>query len=190
MLDFLQALRCPDGSMPQIGDADGGWLLPLAPRRPDDCRGVFSLGAAYFDRADYEWAAEGQTPEAAWLLGSTERTTSRLPAPPSIGPSRLFRDGGYAVMRSDWTDRAQHLLFDAGALGNSTTAGHGHADLLSVQCSAFGKPQLVDAGTYCYTPDRRWRDYFRSSHAHSCVIVDGESQTIGAGPFTWKDRPS
>ena len=32
MLDFLLAIRRPDGSIPQIGDADGGWLLPLATR--------------------------------------------------------------------------------------------------------------------------------------------------------------
>src|SRR5437016_10161593 len=36
LLDFLVAVRRPDGSMPQIGDADGGWLLPLFPRDPDD----------------------------------------------------------------------------------------------------------------------------------------------------------
>ena len=32
LLDFLLWVRNPDGSMPMIGDADGGWLLPLAPR--------------------------------------------------------------------------------------------------------------------------------------------------------------
>src|SRR3989442_141428 len=43
LLDFLMVVRRPDGSMPQIGDADGGWLLPLVPRAPDDLRGVFSV---------------------------------------------------------------------------------------------------------------------------------------------------
>src|SRR2546426_4015408 len=38
MLDFLLAVRHPNGSMPQIGDADGGWLLRLAPRAADDTR--------------------------------------------------------------------------------------------------------------------------------------------------------
>src|SRR5204862_4813983 len=39
MLDFLLAVRRPDGSVPQIGDADGGTLLPLVDRPPDDLRG-------------------------------------------------------------------------------------------------------------------------------------------------------
>ena len=34
------------------------------------------------------------------------------------------------------------------------SGGHGHADLLSVQCSVFGERVLVDAGTYGYTPNR------------------------------------
>src|SRR5207237_4759604 len=57
MLDVLVALRRPDGSMPQIGDADGGWLLPLASRPSDDCGGVFSPAAAVVGRGDYAWAA-------------------------------------------------------------------------------------------------------------------------------------
>src|SRR5262245_23538475 len=35
MVDFLIAARWPTGSIPSIGDADGGWLMPLARRAPD-----------------------------------------------------------------------------------------------------------------------------------------------------------
>src|SRR5439155_9729176 len=52
LLDFLLAIRLPDGSLPQIGDADGGWLLPLARRAAHDARGVFAIGAALFGRPD------------------------------------------------------------------------------------------------------------------------------------------
>src|SRR2546427_3460001 len=57
MCDFLLAIRRPDGSSPQIGDADGGSLLPLAKRAPEDLRGIFSTAAAVFGRSDYAWAA-------------------------------------------------------------------------------------------------------------------------------------
>src|SRR5438128_10422741 len=36
MLDFLVTVSLPDGSMPSIGDADGGALLPLSKIKPDD----------------------------------------------------------------------------------------------------------------------------------------------------------
>jgi hypothetical protein len=78
---------------------------------------------------------------------------------------------------------------DIGPLGCPVSCGHGHADLLSVQCSIFGEPCLVDAGTYGYTAEPEWRDYFRRTAAHSTVTVDGRSQAEPAGPFRWHGRP-
>ena len=58
MVEFLLAVRRPDGSIPAIGDGDGGVLLPLAARQRGDSRGVFAVAAAVFDRPDFAWAAE------------------------------------------------------------------------------------------------------------------------------------
>jgi hypothetical protein len=189
LLDFLVAVRAPDGTTPQIGDADGGWLAPLALRPADDCRGVFSVAAAFFARPDYAWAAGGPAPETLWLLGAAGvKAFQRIqPAPPEES-SRVFSDGGYAVMRSGWTRDAHHLIFDAGAL-SGPKSGHGHADLLSIQCSVFGEPYLIDPGTYCYTAEPEWRDYFRGTAAHSTVTIDGAGQAAPAGPFHWKTHP-
>ncbi len=191
LVDFLIAVRRPDGSMPQIGDADGGWLLSMVPRAADDFRGIWSVAGAFFGRPDYTWAAGGVTPELFWLLGPTgAKVFDALPAaPPQTALSQVFPDGGYVVMRSGWELDAHQLIFDVGPLGCPISGGHGHADLLSVQCAAFGEPFLVDAGTYCYGGDSGSRDYFRSTHAHSTVIVDGEPQAIPAGPFQWRARP-
>jgi hypothetical protein len=191
MLDFLLAVRGPNGSMPLIGDTDGGWLLPLSPRAADDFRGIFSIAAAFFGRSDYAWAAGSATPEILWLLGpSGLKAYQQLrPAAPAMEPSRLFPEGGYAVMRSGWRPDAHHLIFDAGPLGCPLSGGHGHADLLSIQCTVFGEPYLVDPGTYCYAADRNWRDFFRSTAAHSTVLVDGIGQAVPDGPFSWKERP-
>ena len=69
-------------------------------------------------------------------------------------------------MRTGWNADAHQLIVDVGPLGCPASSGHGHADLLSVQCAIFGEPCLVDAGTCCYTPEPRWRDYFRGTAAH------------------------
>src|SRR6266404_800496 len=143
--------------------------------------------AAWFHRADYAWAAGGTAAETLWLLGPPG--TSETPAPPAAAPSQLFGVGGYAVMRSGWTADAHHLVFDVGPLGCPVSAGHGHADLLSVQASAFGEAYLVDSGTYCYTPEPAWRKFFRGTGAHSTVLVDGADQAESAGPFAWRSRP-
>lgn len=188
LLDFLLAVRRPDGSMPQIGDADGGWLLPLAARSPDDLRGVFATAAALLRRPEHAWAAGGAAPEPLWLIGSPE---PEVPAPraPAHPASRVFPDGGYVVLRSGWDRRAHQMILDAGALGCPASAGHGHADLLSIQCAAFGEPYIVDPGTYCYTADPAWRDFFRGTSAHSTVVVDGIGQAVPRGPFAWESRP-
>jgi hypothetical protein len=191
MLDFLLVARHPDGSMPQIGDADGGRILPLVRRTPNDPRDLFSTAAALFRRADYAWAAEAAGLETFWLLGQSGVTAfdALIPVVPATTPSRAFADGGYVVMRSGWDAGAHELIFDVGPLGCRYSGGHGHADLLSVQCCAFGTPYVVDAGTHCYTGDATWRDFFRSTAAHSTVLIDGIGQATPAGPFSWKTRP-
>jgi len=190
MLDVLLALRRPDGGLPAIGDADGGGLLPRVPRGRDDVRGVFATAAVVFERSDYAWAAEGMQPEALWLLGPTAVAAfGALRRVPPARPSRAFPTGGYVVMRSGWRSDAHHLVLDVGPLGGPDGAPHGHADLLSVQVSAFGEPWIVDPGTYCYCADRDFRDYFRGSGAHATAQVDGQGQAEPAGPFAWHQRP-
>jgi hypothetical protein len=166
--------------------------MPLTRRDTKDCRGVLGVGAAVFGRADFAWGAGGLVPEVLWLLGPAGLCTfdQLSPRPPAEPPSRLFQSGGYVVMRSAWTPDAHQLVLDVGPLGCPLSAGHGHADLLSLQCFPFGEDCLVDPGTYCYTPEPRWRAYFRGTHAHGTVVVDGEDQALSAGPFRWHSRPS
>jgi hypothetical protein len=191
MVDFLLAVRQPDGSIPSIGDADGGTLQPLARRSPTDSRGVFAVAAAVYQRPEFAWAANGLAPEVLWLLGSDGASAfDGVHAAPPGGPaSRVFPAGGYAIMRSGWDAGAHQMIVDVGQLGCPASSAHGHADLLSVQCAVFGEPCLVDAGTYCYTTEVEWRDFFRSTAAHSTIAVDGRSQAEPAGPFGWARRP-
>jgi hypothetical protein len=191
MLDFLLATRNPDGTMPNIGDADGGWLLPLAARDPDDLRGALGVAAVLFSRPDYAWAAGEAPPELVWLLGrdGLQRFAAQPPRRPAADPSRLFEAGGYAVMSNGWGEDAHRLIFDVGPLGCAVSSGHGHADMLSIQCSAFGQPYLVDPGTYTYAPEPEWRDHFRSARAHNTLTVDGREPARPTGPFAWASRP-
>ncbi|MGZ8829377.1 MAG: heparinase II/III domain-containing protein [Thermoanaerobaculia bacterium] len=189
MLDALIALRHPDGSMPSIGDADGGMVLPLGTTRPDDYRATFSTAAVMFNDPVYAWAAGRIAPETLWLLGTPAVTTfeSLEKTRPSSDKCRVFPAGGFAVMRSGWDEAAHALIFDAGPLGCQFSSGHGHADLLSIQCSAFGRPYLVDAGTGSYA-DPELRGFFRGTASHSTVMIDGKSQAEPAGPFSWRSR--
>lgn len=203
MVEFLLHVRRPDGTVPQIGDTDGGWLLPLVRRAPGDYRGLFSTAAVLFNNPQFAWAASNgaiTATETQWLLGSSALNScfrpdmnsgpDQRPSSPPLVKLRSFPEGGYVVMRNGWHTRAHQLIFDAGPLGCGISGGHGHADLLSVQCSVFGENFLVDAGTFCYTADATWRNFFRSSEAHSTVRVDDHGQADPKGPFSWHSRPS
>lgn len=192
MLDFLLNLRRPDGTFPQLGDTDGGSLLPLLNREPGDFSALFSVAASLFRREDYAWAARGCTPELTCLLGPSGHYgfLSLKHKAPRVMATQLYPDGGYVVMRSDWRGQGHQLILDVGPLGCPDSAAHGHADLLSIQCSAFGDNYLVDAGTGNYTADPAWRNYFRSTQAHNTVTVDGLSQMEPSGPFGWHGRRS
>ena len=191
MVEFLMAIRQSDGTIPAIGDDDGGSLLPLTDRSTADGRGRFAVAAALFRRRDFVWADDGPAPEVAWLMGpDAVSTVDDVPgAVPAHDASRVFPSGGYAVMRSGWEPDAHQAIVDFGPIGCPVSGGHGHADLLSIQCSIFGEPCLVDAGTYSYTGESQWRDFFRSTAAHSTVIVDGVSQAEPAGAFGWNGQP-
>lgn len=188
-VDFLLAIRRGDGSVGQIGDGDGGWLLPLSPRKAEDMRGVFALAGALFGRSDCAEAAGGPSLEVAWLLGpAAMQGASRTPAAPPAA-SRIFRDGGYAVLRGDLGTSAHQVIVDVGPLGCPDSGAHGHADLLALTCDVFGERCIVDPGMPNYGGDPKWRDAFRSTALHSSVVVDGSSQAAPNGPFSWKSRP-
>lgn len=74
------------------------------------------------------------------------------------------------------------LVVDAGPHG-SLNCAHSHADALSLELFARGRPLLVDAGTYTYPGAER--DAFRATAAHNSVTVDGRSSSEPAGPFAW-----
>jgi hypothetical protein len=84
------------------------------------------------------------------------------------------------------TSAHSQLFIDAGPHGG-LTAGHGHADALSIQLISGGRPILIDPGTFCYVCPER--DRFRGTAAHNTLQVDGRDQAQPKGPFAWTDLP-
>jgi len=85
--------------------------------------------------------------------------------------SHFFPYAGQVVMRSGWQRDALFLGFEAGPFGY----GHQHEDKLGIVIFAYGKPLVVEAGSYAYDASK-WRRYVLSSYAHNVVLVDGQGQ--------------
>lgn len=184
-LDHLMWITRPDGTSPLYGDDDGGRLLRLGERAPDDFRDTLATGAALFGRGDWKFVAGDAAVETLWLLGpeGLERYNQievRLPA----DRARAFIEGGYYITRDGWWRDSSYAIVDCGPHG-IYNCGHAHSDALSLEFAALGTTWLVDPGTYTYTADREARDRFRETAAHNTATVDGLSQSEPGGAFTW-----
>jgi hypothetical protein len=139
--------------------------------------------------ADYVDAVSGPS-RILPLLGDDDGGTLPLggmerPASTGKWESRLFPDAGIAIMNHGTT----HAIVDAGPFG-ALHAGHSHSDTLSIILRSGGDEILIDPGTYTYTAEPEWRDWFRSSAAHNTIRIDGLDQAVMAGPFRWTSPPA
>jgi hypothetical protein len=79
-------------------------------------------------------------------------------------------------------------IVDAGPFG-ALHAGHSHSDTLSIVVRSGGADILIDPGTYTYTGEPEWRDWFRGTQAHNTICIDGRDQAVARGPFRWDTKP-
>ena len=174
----------PDGTVPLVGDDDGGRLLRLDGLPTCDARPTLATAAAMFQRGDMRLVAGDAIEESLWLLGdaASRALASTTPAAPREC-SRAFREGGFYVMRDSWQPTTTWALVDGGPHG-SLNCGHAHADALALEVAAGGRPVLTDSGTFSYTGVER--DAFRATPAHNTATVDGESSSVTAGQFHWR----
>ncbi len=189
-IDHLADLTRADGTIPIIGDDDGGRLVALEQRRFMDVRAVLATASVVLDRAEYAAVAGMVTEEVYWLLGRAGADDANRSIAAARFPeheSKLFAAGGYAIMRDGWHANALHAVIDSGPLG-ALNCGHAHSDALSVELAAGGCPLIVDPGTYSYTSSPEARDKFRHSSAHNTVTINNEAASVPAGPFSWQHR--
>jgi hypothetical protein len=81
-----------------------------------------------------------------------------------------------------------HVIVDAGTLG-SGSAGHSHADALSMVAFYDGREVLIDPGTRTYVADPALREQYRGTASHNTVSIDSLEQADPQGPFRWTHPP-
>ncbi len=188
MLEVLCALS-QAGLPARFGDDDGGRVFNPRRNRAEHLVDPLATGAVVFGRGDFKAAAPGLREETLWLLGPQGVAQfEQLPASMHSPASARLEDSGIYVMANS-EPPPQQLVIDAGPQG-VLTAGHSHADALSVQLSVNGREWLVDPGTFCYISSGVERDLFRGTAAHNTLRVDGLDQANSAGPFLWGSLPA
>jgi len=176
MVGFVQAYTKPNGLAPQIGDEDDGRLHVLSrygTADPRDHRHILAVGALLFERDDW-WAASGSSwHETLWYGASRNPRWSHPSRTPVQDPSSAaFPNAGLYIMRSG----DKYVLFNCGPVGTQGIGTHKHNDLLAIEVHLGGEDIIVDPGSFLYSSDPQVYDSFRSTAAHSTVMVDGEEQ--------------
>ncbi len=198
MLEYIASIMDVSGNVPNIGDSDDGFAVILAcGENFNPYKSLLATGAVIFGRGDFKAKAGEFDEKSLWLLGEAGRKKFNL----EIASSRLGgtrNDGEAAAPRNDYPEGGYYILsyrrntkdeivciFDCGPLGYLSLAAHGHADALSFTLSVGGDEFLIDPGTYAYHTQKEWRNYFRGTHAHNTIVVDGLDQSVIGGNFMW-----
>jgi hypothetical protein len=171
------------GVPPRFGDDDGGRVFDPRRNRGEHLLDPLATGAALFERGDFKFLAGGLREETIWLLGpdAVAPFDELSPVEPSFESVALVSSGLYLMADSK---TRQQVVIDAGAQ-RTATAGHSHADALSVCLSRDGHNLLIDPGTFEYVGDGPERNDFRGTSAHNTLRVDGLDQAEPQNPFAW-----
>lgn len=170
---FANCLR-PDGRFPQIGDADDGRLHILTRCggwEPQSGRHLLASGGRFLDRRDWIAAAGADGAwEALWWGYEPDNAAADSPALPDA--AMLAEHAGTAVFRRG----GAYLAVSNGPVGTDGFGNHKHNDQLGFELFLDGAPLISDPGSFVYTSDFLARNRFRSTAAHSTVMVDGIEQ--------------
>ena len=181
MTDFLASVVQANGDLPLLGDDDGGRVFHPYGERAQVARATLATASLMLNKSAFPFSERDVEKVALWWLGPEKCGIVRLPN--IHRQSRVFADSGLVVMQRGEIS----ALFDAGPFG-PWSAGHSHADTLSLVVSSGGEEVLIDPGTYTYM-DPDWRDAFRGTAAHNTVRIDGRNQAVPGGPFRWMNKP-
>ena len=174
MEKFLIRVCHPDGQLAQFGDTAIGMtpepaaLLAasrlLSGRDPD---GRLVVRHALLASKLAQPVRNARVPDGR----SVESTSNEIVTPiASWDPE----SSGFVTLPT--ADRRGFLIADAGPVCPDDLPAHAHSDLFGFEVSVDGVRLVVDSGVSEYASGP-WRDYYRSTRAHSTVMVDGVEQS-------------
>lgn len=194
MLNFQADLGGVHGLAPAIGNTTEDPLFPLDASEGGAAAAWWAIHRELFaaERAPLISTDHPCVERAIWLLGKDLSQTTVAQSAISSN-FHAYPDGGFFVFSE--VDQSNRLIFRSGPVPEmNISAGHMHADLLSLYLTIDAAPVLVDAGTYTYrnAPDKgtsagvNWRRYLAGPLAHNGPAI-GNIDPYGA--FSGDFRP-
>ena len=187
LVKHLMLLSEPDGTIPLLGDSDGGELLSLGSSKRSMAGSCCAAAVLLGDEELASLCDPAFLEEALWLTGGRGlekfgelRKDVRQSAYNSFNAAT-----GLFCFRTGLTKNDSYITIDCGPHGWGA-CGHAHADLLSYEWYCKGTKVVTDPGTYTYQSSKELRDALRSSQRHNTITINGISQSIPDDTFKWK----
>lgn len=169
--EFLQGILGPGNRLPLLKDT----TFDAA----GDATDILNAAAGWLGDPDLRSLAAPQL-ETFLLLGREScRQITEWSTPVAGTASIAFPHSGFYVARGGF---GEHLVIDAGKPCPDYLPAHAHADTLSYEYHADGRPMVVDSGVFEYRRGE-WRDFFRSTRAHNTLEIAGENSSEVWGSF-------
>lgn len=184
MASFVAHSIVADGVTCAFGDDDEGHIADFSTGSFDYYRYILQLSSLILGRR-YD-AFDNVSPTLTHMFAAAD--IERMHTMPLYDTSagQTFAEGGYSFLRSP--GGSVFVGVDHAPLGFGSIAAHGHADALSFQLYADGKPLLIDPGTYIYHINLDMRNAFRSTLNHNTLTINDVEQSQMLGAFLWGEK--
>lgn len=178
---FFKKIITPSYSLFQYGDNDSGRLFNLTGQKDKNInKFIVDLGDSFF----YKHKQKSSLSDL--FIKNKEKHVNKLgknyirDIKKTKSDGILFPDSKIYVFNN--------TVYSSLVVLRPTTLGHTHNDLFSFELNAFGKPFIVDGGSYCYTSDYKLRNEFRSTFNHNTLWIKDVEQNEFIDPFAIKGR--
>ena len=176
MFEFVASSIRPDGQTPHFGDSDDGRFFifdNFSNWGRWDHRYLMKIGATLFNRSDFKALSDQNSEEAFFLLGQEGKEIfDGLLLETYTPKSTHFPEGGICFLKNDHF----YVAINAANAGVNGKGPHKHNDALHFDLSVNKDPVFLDSGTFCYSGNKLARNQFRSTSAHTTLMIDGIEQ--------------
>lgn len=178
MEDFLIRVCHPDGQLVQFGDTAAGMVSD-----PSELLAAAAIleGCSPGPQLVPRHALLGSRMAEGAPVAGSDCFEPRSAERPLILPD-TWDPGASGFVTLETGDSRGFLIADAGPVCPDDLPAHAHSDLFGFEVSIDGTRIVVDSGVSEYAAGA-WRDYYRSTRAHSTVMVDGAEQSECWGSF-------
>ena len=172
MLNVINQISTPDGSVPQVGDGDDGRFIILSDYpnwKRHDYTYLLHIGSVFFNKK-FKNLKFKFCNELFWLFPDYLTKNNNFKDDVSLNENVKTKEYGITVIKNN--NLKDYILIRSGAPSSDHPNAHCHNDQLSFELWLNNLPIVIDSGTGTYTSNINVRNKFRSTSMHNTIMIN------------------